>query len=1029
MPMIEIRNQIKLFQGKTPEMRKFLLSLIFSGIFTAVLPVCLYAYEAALMPSTEKVMEVESGHFRILYQQSLADTVPDLARACEEAYFILSRIVTWSPEGKITVLYLDAFDSHNGWSSVVPRNTIAIYAAGAEQGSRIYQPGNDLRRTVFHELMHLLGTDRRSRYNAGLSAVFGKVYPLGDPLSFIMFLATASPNMLAPRWYLEGQSIWAESEFASPGRGQSTLVDMILRCQVNDNTLMPPSKWYMDTPSWPYGASAYIYGMRMMQYLYETGEKQNPVGDIVRDVSQSILFGFDSGVRRTMSRSWKLLARDMLQQEKIFQEQQLAQLEILTLSPAPRLTAGDLAVTQVLFSGDKVYLLAAGESDRPGLYVYDPAASGLEKINRAPATPPYGALSASADGRFIYYTRLEIQQRENVWYQVRAYDTLSGRDTLVTRQGRYRSIDVSPDGRSLAAVSHRAGKAFLIETPLDQAGRPDKEHILARMPAGTDLAAARYSPDGSQIVYTRADRDGFLLNLYDRGTGSHRTLWRSRSMILAPAWHPDGGKIVFGSDLNGVYNLYQVPAAGDQPPEPLTHVRGGLFFPSFSADGSRLAAVGFDGHGSHLTLVPYTPETLAGKALPAIHPRWPESRLANLKQEAQARQDSFALSPDRKTDEPYNSFTSIRPDFWSPWLTASTFGVQGGLAAVFSDPTMRQALFLSAGAESEYGSPLANVAYTYRYNKVQATFFGGAGQEVYPDLLNERDSRRRFDYAEETRFGGFALSMPLWLRLEHQLTASLGYTLTRREGIDEAMQDYQGVTLETLPSEADESSLWGQLLYFNGTVFNRSVSIEDGTLVAAGLEHSLDSLGGEIDATRLRVEASQYLPVPYLKNHVLKLSGAYARGWGDETAQGLFGLGGFGLADLYLTPGVGRSLSLRGYDNNFMVGREAVRATASYRFPIWNLFRGAESWFPFYARSLFAEVYYEGGKTWNGVTRDDDIDWLHAAGLEADFGMTLFRFIQFAPGLGVVYAPQRDEFDEDKEEVIVYLGVKLWYNF
>ncbi|MEJ2039241.1 MAG: BamA/TamA family outer membrane protein, partial [Desulfosarcinaceae bacterium] len=508
-----------------------------------------------------------------------------------------------------------------------------------------------------------------------------------------------------------------------------------------------------------------------------------------------------------------------------------------------------------------------------------------------------------------------------------------------------------------------------------------------------------------------------------------RTLWRSRSQILAPAWHPGGERIVFSSDLNGVYNLYQVPASGGAPPVPVTHVWGGLLFPSFSADGRTLAAVGFDGDGGHLVLIPYTPDALAGRDLPVIQPRWPAGRLTAVKQEARARQDSFAPPAGSEAHRDYNSLTSIRPDFWSPWLMASTFGVQGGLAGVLSDPTQRQEIFLAAGAESEYGSPLATLAYTYRFNAAQATLFGGAGQDVYPDLLIQRDSRNRYDYAEETRFGGIALSVPVWRRMEQQMTANLGYTLTRRQVIEKAEEKYDGVALETTPAEDDESSVWGQLVYFSGTTFDRSVSVEDGALAAAGVDRSIDGLGGQIDATRLRLDVSQYLSMPYLENHVLKLSGTYAWGWGDRTAQGLFGLGGFGSTDLFQTPGVGRTLTLRGYEPNFLTGQEAVRTEVSYRFPIWNIFKGAESWFPVYARSLFAEVFYEGGRTWNDVTRDDDLDWINAAGVEVNFGTTLFRFLKFAPGLGVAYVPERNHFDEDKEDVVVYMAIKLWANF
>lgn len=1018
-------------------MRTVLIGLVLAGIICGFNPARSYAYESALMSSAEKTKEVNTNHFRIIYQESLADSVSILAQACEEAYFVLTQIVDWTPEEKTTVLYLDSYDTHNGWATAVSHNTMAIYAAAPEQGSTLYLTGNYLRRTVFHEFMHILNLDQRSGYNKGISNIFGKIYSLGDPLSFLMYLSTASPNQLAPRWYLEGQAMWAESEFASPGRGQSTLVDMMLRCAVHDNTLLSPSKWYSQTPEWPYGTSAYIYGMRMMQYIYESSEKDNPVGQISQNVSKSLLFNFDRGVVKTMGKSWKTLAREMLDQERTKQHENIEILAKNSFTDTQRLTANDLSVSSVAYSGSKVYLLASGESIRSGIFVYDLASAKLSKIKQATGTSPFGALSASADGRYVYYTRLEVQESKNYWYEIRAYDTQSGSDTLVTSNGRYRYIDVSPDGQNLVAVSYRQAKAFLIETPLADAGNPDKEVILAQVPVGIDLAAPRYSPDGRHIVYVRADGDNFYINLFDRTTGSHRALWQSQSQLIAPAWHPGGDYIVFGSDINGVYNLYQIQALGDAQLTLLTNVWGGLFSPSFSADGTSLAAISFDGHGGHLTLIPYMPEAQVGVKLPTINPRWPSGKLTAVKKEVEQQNELFSFSAENQTNgqiidqehNNYNSFKSIRPDFWSPWFTTSAFGTQGGLAAVFSDPTQQQEVFFRAGVESEYDSPLANIAYTTRLGSLEAKFYGGVGQNAYSNLLVVDGTDYRFDYAEETIFGGLTLSKPLWKKMEHQVLANIGYAFTDREGIEQVEENYEGLTLETLPSEDSESSLWGQVIYYNGTTFNRSVSIEDGTLFAVGIARSLDLLGGQIDATRLRIDACQYISMPYANNHVFKMSGAYAAGWGDENAQGLFGLGGFSSTGLNLSSGVGRSLSLRGYSTNFMTGQSAARAGVSYRFPIWNLFKGAESVFPVYGRSLFAEVFYEGGRIWSDDNQDDDISWLNAAGVEVNFGVSMLRVLQFAPGIGVVYAPDRDEFDDTNEEVVVYLGFKLWYNF
>jgi hypothetical protein len=74
------------------------------------------------------------------------------------------------------------------------------------------------------------------------------------------------------------------------------------------------------------------------------------------------------------------------------------------------------------------------------------------------------------------------------------------------------------------------------------------------------------------------------------------------------------------------------------------------------------------------------------------------------------------------------------------------------------------------------------------------------------------------------------------------------------------------------------------------------------------------------------------------------------------------------------------------------------------------------------------ELFYESGRTYDDEGIGDDIGWLHSAGLEVNYGLTLLRFLSFAPGLGVAYVPQRDDRDPDEYEVVPYLSIKLWAN-
>jgi WD40 repeat protein len=768
--------------------------------------------------------------------------------------------------------------------------------------------------------------------------------------------------------------------------------------------------------------------MRMVQYLVETSARPNPVGDTVRSVSKSFLFNAGGGIRKVSEKHWKHMAREMLQQERDLQTQNLLTLEQVPHTPVKRLTAKSITVGNVRFAGDAIYLMAATEEKRNTLYRYDPATGTLEKIRKAHTPVLSGNLSATADGRHLYYTNLEIQGTENIWYEVRRYDTVTGSDTCLTQKGRYRYVDVSPGGGHLAAISQRSGITYLMEVPVAAAGDARQEKIITTAGLETDLAAPRYSPDGGSIAYVEADGSRFYLKIYDRDTGKSTILYRNKSQIVAPTWHPDGGQIVFGHDANGVYNLYRLPLTGAAVPTPVTHVWGGLFFPSFAGDGRSLAAVSYDGFGPHLTTMTYTPGALQVKSLPRITPRWQGGKVDGLIAEARTKRQSFTTAARKAETKNYHSLTEIRPDFWTPWATVSTFGAQGGLAASFSDPANHQQVRLMGGLESKYRSPLAQINYTYRGLKPDLSLYGGLGQAAFPDLLESPGRIERLDYAEETQFFGAAVTFPLVTRIRRQLNLTVGYEFLQRDVIEALEDDYENFALDVRPTDEDQGSAWGRADYSSGTVYGRSISLEDGVLISAGAEYSNPSLGGDIDTRRVLVDFNQYISMPFLRNHVLRISGAYGAGWGDRYAQGQFGLGGFDAMPMALKPGIPRTLGLRGYDSNFQTGQEVVRTGASYRFPVWNIFKGMESVFPLYNRDLFVELFYEAGRTYDDEGIGDDIGWLHSAGLEVNYGLTLLRYISFAPGIGAAYVPQRDDRDPDEYEVVPYFSIKLWNN-
>ncbi|NVM22995.1 MAG: PD40 domain-containing protein [Desulfobacterales bacterium] len=872
-----------------------------------------HAFEPqASMPTAEKSGETTTEHFHIIFQEPLRDAVPYLAEQCEEAYETLTPIFEWYPQEKTEVLFIDAFDTHNGWATSIPHNRMAVYAAGAEPGSTIFQPGNYLRNTVYHELTHVLTMDMRYGYNRTISGIFGKMLPVNDdPVSCLLFYFSASPVALTPPWYLEGTAIWAETEFAPPGRGRASIPDMIFRAAVQERNPLPYSRWDLDIPHWPYGLGAYLYGMKLIQYAYEQSSAQEPVGALTQDIAHAFMFDFDSRSKKVTDKSFERFAWEMLQHEKDIQWKNIEELIKLTPTQVPRLTPHEIIVYQPVFAGDKIYFSAREEEARDSLYAYIPEEKKTQKIARARTTAAFGSLSVSPDSRYVYYTRLEVQQKDNHFYEVRRFDTKSQTDTLVTDSGRYRAIDISPGGKRMVAVSMRAGKSFLLEASLAEAGDPEKETILIHAPFQHDLSSPRYSPDGGRIAYVRGDEDGFSLLVFDLKERTSRVLHKSRRQLLFPTWHPAGKSIVFSSDENGVYNLYEMPADGAGEPAPLTHVIGGVFSSDFAPGGKEIAAVAYDSRGYYLTLLPHGSQALNGKKLPRIHTTWKGKKREN----KEAATDKAISGMDAGL-RPYSSFRNIRFDYWGPWLTVSPDEVEGGIRAVFSDPAGYQNLRLLAGVESKYETPLGSIQYTYKGFYPTFHMYAGQDQEVYPGLVKAADESR-YDYAEQVGTVGAAVDIPL-IKLDRRVSLQIGYQFLEREFIEKSGDAYLGKTIITPDlSKEDEGAVWVRLSYFDGTAFKRSSSVEDGRFIAATTEKTDPELGGGLSRTRTLGEWHEYISNPWAKNRVLKLSGSYGFGHGDRTAQGLFGLGGFGNPISSTSPGMPRSITLRGYVENF----------------------------------------------------------------------------------------------------------------
>ncbi len=146
----------------------------------------------------------------------------------------------------------------------------------------------------------------------------------------------------------------------------------------------------------------------------------------------------------------------------------------------------------------------------------------------------------------------------------------------------------SPDSRQIAYVSFEEDVSSIFVQTLRTGNR-----IKVSSRPGINGAPA-FSPDGRKLVLTLGGADGNLdINVLDLASRQLTRLTTDRAIDTEGSWSPDGSEIYFTSDRSGGPQIYKVPASGGRP-ERVTFEGSYNARPRLSPDGKKLAMVHLD---------------------------------------------------------------------------------------------------------------------------------------------------------------------------------------------------------------------------------------------------------------------------------------------------------------------------------------------------------------------------------------------------------------------------------------------------
>jgi hypothetical protein len=960
---------------------------------------------------------LETPHFVFHYSADQADFVDRAARAAERAYDRLTVELGHAMRQRTHVLIDDDSDVSNGLANVVPFPRIRINVAAPSSMSVLMAYDEWIDILVTHEFTHVVHLDTMHGIPRLVNAVLG-LGGLGR---------SWSPNLLQPRWIIEGLATMEESRQLSQGRGRSAHFDMMMRMAVIEGRLQTLDRVNSTARVFPHGTSVYLYGLHLFDYLVEHYGEERLLEMSHRYGTRLVPFGINRAAEDSygvdLDQLWdefvEYAERRFLAQARTIRALGLRQGRRLTFSPASGASGNHVRAPAFSADDEHLWFLEDDGHRRPGVrristsgtvlregvgFGAQGAGRGVERIFDV-VDGTRLALVPGSDA--VVFDMLGVHDHRYLWMDLHEWrpgdDRLDGGRQL-TFGLRARQPDVSPDGSKIAFVRGDVAQtrlAILDRATLD---------VVDVAPRGRfeQIQDPRWSPDGTKIAYSAWEEGGFRdVWIYDVAAGTRERITASRTIDIQPVWSPDGGTLYFSSDRSGVFNVYAVELATGTTKQ-VTNVLGGAFEPTISHDGRLLAYVGFTSTGFDVWLMELDPADFL--EAPPFQTALPRA------QDPDPDHPAFAGRPPTARSRPYRAFRTFYPRTIFP--TAIDFGSDSfltdvGFTTQLADVLGFHSLVGSFRWLGDYQEAAGSAAYTWSRGIPNVSVaFGRTFTERggYPRFVTADDPLEtpflRTRYVERATRIVASIGIPVIRHPIHSASLNLGWDWTRYDpwNVNETLDPNAPSTLP--PEVGDVSAATLSFNYSNVGAFRWSFGNEIGRRVSTRLSLIDPALGGDFGDVQLEGTWSEFVPMPWRGHQVLALRLAGGVSAGGLRRRGAFAVGGITRDQDQVRALLNRSPlfeagALRGYPVSAFQGLYYSVLNVEYRVPIVDVDRGLGT-VPAFLQRIVAIAFTDWGRAWTDPIRVRDLAGGVGASLafvlEMGYGERVDLVLQYAHG-------------------------------
>lgn len=473
------------------------------------------------------------------------------------------------PDVKIPVILQNRTVLPNGFVSIGPWRSEYNLTPPQFQFAGIV-PWLDL--LTVHEYRHVqqVSNARRGFAGKGLRLLFGQggwaFYNRG----------------VMPRWFLEGDAVYAETMYTKGGRGRSPDFERPYRALrlagLDYNYEKASVESFKD-----FVPSHYHLGYYMTTYARRTHGAKLWDEVISETYSKPGLYRFSKAVRDVAGSGTKQLYYSTMADLDRWWGQQDKKIEPVDSdrkSPGPHKVFTNYRYP--LYQGeDQLIVQKSSLNQIRTLYQLE---NGKERKLFVPGISLNEHYSIG--GNLLAWSEVRFHPRwtGETYSVIRIYDLANNTHKKISSKSKLFAPGVSPDGKSITAVeSSVEGTVSLVIM------RASDGFVTERVPAlnGEVFSFPRWSDDGRSIIVAGRNQAGNFLKSYDIPTQTWKELMSLTSATIDRIY-PQGKYIFYSSSMNGVQNIFALDTTTSENFQ-ITNSKLGAYDPAISPDGKKVA--------------------------------------------------------------------------------------------------------------------------------------------------------------------------------------------------------------------------------------------------------------------------------------------------------------------------------------------------------------------------------------------------------------------------------------------------------